>query len=1090
MPGKDSLQSIANAKKIQQELDSVYGGLQKVKSAVVDLNKYELFGKSSKTIEDVTRATKTLNAELANTTKINSQLVDTQVKQEKARKASTKMTVEEKLALQQKNAEAKIEAKINLAASNSLEKVVAIRAKLRAEVAKTDVTNVDRIKVLNDRIDKLSAIEARVVDKRKAQSLNVGNYEGSAKIIVDALERIRVKQDQVNKKFGEGSPEAQQVRKEYEALDKITKDPKFLNVAAKYGDATAEVKFFTKELIKLDSAGQKNSAVYKEVEQRLAHLTDQIADTRQEIKAMSSDTRGFDLFAGSVKFATDAFQAYAGAAAFFGSSEAEVNNQIKTLVAIQSVATGVQGVANELTTKGTAANKAYNFVLAQTSVLFGKGATSAQRFSAALKLTGIGLAITGITILISKLDIFGNSEELVEKAVTSATEAINKQKEAVDNLNSAIEFGSKVNVERLKQTGADEAKIYQEQQEARKLRLENNKRALTQAQLDQDKYEKELNAHASTISSLSTKKEAERFKEANQKLTDVYKGNVEELKKVVLEGERDLSLSEEQEKTRLADKKRDDEKKLSDKDKETAKKNADNRLQNDIDLERRNAAALAEIREETNNYKLKKAEDQSNNDKLDVTERVNAEKIAASFRRKIAQDEYFAAIQDEKTIQDSKVVIISKTQKEKEVAALRYAHALETIDKESAQREIEIDKDAAEKRLEAQENTIAEQERRAGVSHDNELADVKLAYDKDILALETKFKKGKIKEEAYNKEKLRLQAVLQIKTLEAEISFTKKMLALAEARAKLTGNQEDIDAIAAQQKKIADLEIGLQQAVLDSGINKHKAALADYEKLFDKIKNTASTVFDVVDGFLGALAQRQKNAIQEQINLLDEQKAKDIETANQAIANATEKEAAIATINQIAEAKRQLLETRQRQADERRARFEKAASIAKIIIETATAVVHQLAIGTLFSAIAAGALGAAQLAVAIATPIPKYAEGGKHKKDGPMIVGDGGKSEGVTMPDGTIVKTPAVPTLMYGKAGTIISPDYSKMNLKPAPDLFMNIPMNSDVALKKVGKEIVEAINNKKEYNFKDLPRHKTYMKQGHNFRIYLNNRL
>src|SRR5438477_1220010 len=76
-----------------------------------------------------------------------------------------------------------------------------------------------------------------------------------------------------------------------------------------------------------------------------------------------------------------------------------------------------------------------------------------------------------------------------------------------------------------------------------------------------------------------------------------------------------------------------------------------------------------------------------------------------------------------------------------------------------------------------------------------------------------------------------------------------------------------------------------------------------YQSLGDEVKNLA---FDL----LTASIEREKNDIQGQIDLLDQKKQKDIEVANQTIASATDRAAAITVIEARAQAEREQLEAR------------------------------------------------------------------------------------------------------------------------------------------------------------------------------------
>jgi hypothetical protein len=63
---------------------------------------------------------------------------------------------------------------------------------------------------------------------------------------------------------------------------------------------------------------------------------------------MSSDTRGFDLFAGGVRAVTSAWQTASGVAEMYAGENEDVQKSIQKLVAIQNIAMGVQELANEL----------------------------------------------------------------------------------------------------------------------------------------------------------------------------------------------------------------------------------------------------------------------------------------------------------------------------------------------------------------------------------------------------------------------------------------------------------------------------------------------------------------------------------------------------------------------------------------------------------------------------------------------------------------------------------------------------------------------------------------------------------------------
>lgn len=371
-------------------------------------------------------------------------------KTSRARKKQSDEEIAETLRLREQNKERQQRIKLQQAEEGSitqlslkLDKARAIYDKL-GEAQRNSTRGKELLKFIQD--------TSKAFDEQRASTdrfqQRVGNYVGSAKIIVDAFERSRIKLQQVEQQFGAVSPEAKAARGEFEALERITGQPQFLNISAKVGDATAEVKYFTKALIELEQRGQGNSKSAEELRQRLAKLTDEITDTKQEIKALSSDSRSFDLFAGSVSFIADSYQAAAGAAVLFGASEEEAQAATRDLVAIQSVANGVKGIANELTTKGTAANKVFTFVQRQVNIAMAEGIVTANGLKASLGLLGIaatviGAIVIGYAALSKSSSAAAINQKNLNEALKEAGSEYAKAVEQVNSLRNNVELAKK-----------------------------------------------------------------------------------------------------------------------------------------------------------------------------------------------------------------------------------------------------------------------------------------------------------------------------------------------------------------------------------------------------------------------------------------------------------------------------------------------------------------------------------------------------------------------------------------------------------------------------------------------------------------------
>lgn len=123
------------------------------------------------------------------------------------------------------------------------------------------------------------------------------------------------------------------------------------------------------------------------------------------------------------------------------------------------------------------------------------------------------------------------------------------------------------------------------------------------------------------------------------------------------------------------------------------------------------------------------------------------------------------------------------------------------------------------------------------------------------------------------------------------------------------------------------------------------------------------------------------------------------------------------------------LEKQKSELKQKQARWDKANSIIQATIATALAVTKALPNFVLAAIV--GALGAAQVAMIAAQPIPKYAKGTGNHPGGLAIVGDGGKQEVIATDDGAYI-TPSVPTLVDIPKRAKVIPnliDYRKMAL-------------------------------------------------------------
>ncbi len=178
-------------------------------------------------------------------------------------------------------------------------------------------------------------------------------------------------------------------------------------VAASAEKLTTEFTSAKKELRDLNnlinSDQLEGEALQKAIE-RAAELTDKIGDNRDEIKRLSSDTRGFDLLADGVKTIGAGFQVAQGAASLFGDESEDVQKALLKLNSIMAVSAGLSQLAEQATQKGTLANKAAAFAQGLYGTVVGTSTGALKLFRLALAATGIGLIVILIGALVANWD--------------------------------------------------------------------------------------------------------------------------------------------------------------------------------------------------------------------------------------------------------------------------------------------------------------------------------------------------------------------------------------------------------------------------------------------------------------------------------------------------------------------------------------------------------------------------------------------------------------------------------------------------------------------------------------------------------------
>jgi hypothetical protein len=444
---------------------------------------------------------------------------------------------------------------------------------------------------------------------------------------------------------------------------------------------------------------------------------------------------------------------------------------------------------------------------------------------------------------------------------------------------------------------------------------------------------------------------------------------------------------------------------------------------------------------------------------LELASRINERQIAASKEIEIVKGASAVELQNEEAKLNAVKVKRGVSKKEILNATAEFANAEQKIlQKESedlvkielnrqrdiigirltsAARQIEIDKklnqdtlkffyETYNKQLKALQDREEQTKLELDKGKDYEIEALNRNYQKQIASAKGNQEKIKRAEEAYNKERANIEFRYAAEVLRVEIETGEKILALHRAQGLDTTKEED--ALAKLKMQLSDL---VTDHVVKNNDRQHKSTVDGLErvgKAIQKVKEYSDQVFSIIGGALDNSITAQKNALQDQSDAIDKKKDKEIEAVNSSVASEQDKAAKIAIINARAQAQKDQLDIKQRQLDAQKARFDKAKTITDIILNGALAVIKQLVatplpFGAPFVA-AIGALTAAQLAVAIAAPIPHYEKGIKRSPEGPAIVGEK-RSEIIRHPDGTMYVTPDKPTLVYLPKDSEVIPDAS-----------------------------------------------------------------
>lgn len=355
-----------------------------------------------------------------------------------------------------------------------------------------------------------------------------------------------------------------------------------------------QIRQATKDVVEFSDKFGATSKEAIEAAKKVSELRDRIGDAKSLSDAFNPDAK-FKALTASLSGVAGGFGAVQGAMALFG---AESENVQKTLLKVQSamaVSQGLQSVGESIDSfrqlgaviQSTSVYQGiYNFIMgdavevaqeavvsiqAETTSLNAQsvatvevatattGATIAMRiFRAALIATGIGAIVLLFGLLVEQLDFFTSGT----KKAKEAQDAFNKSLSALsENLNievKELERRNKYRVAKLKEQGASEAQIAEENRKTQlqildayeqdyRVRYEKYKKELTRIAKIEDKEQKKAAEDAADELRKQLISDAERNKDLRvqirvDRLTETQRQNDEDIQERIAALERQTEI--------------------------------------------------------------------------------------------------------------------------------------------------------------------------------------------------------------------------------------------------------------------------------------------------------------------------------------------------------------------------------------------------------------------------------------------------------------------------------------------------------------------------------------------------------------------
>lgn len=905
-----------------------------------------------------------------------------------------------------------------------------------------------------DRLESLGKIDKATADSFRKTTAEMKNQQGAIGKLVTENSKLKKNYDDLSRQmksftqtFMKGFQQGviAELKKAGVSTQDFSKALKtgFTETAKASNSLKSELRLLTEEMARLKIAGLDNTEQYKKLAAEAGHLQDSMADVRQEIRGVGSDTRVFDGLLSTVQGVAGGFAVAQGAAALFGDESKELQVVLMRVSAVMAVIQGLQQIQNTLQRESaasllfmSAAQKANTAATAiATTVMRAFGLSTVQTSFAfkalrtALITTGIGALVVGLGFLVDKLMSLTSSSEDAAEAQKELAESMREAARAAKD--AGMEFlnnEESLAVARASAAGKTELQIFNIQQDFLRKKIDAQERYVAQLSGSGDQQlaaEQELERLRTELQVNSIEKRAEILKKANEQiakearekrlqdlreeiakvkieLLETKKGSAEELalKKQVIALEAEVELEGE---------------KLTEAQRLLIQRQA---MEDQINLHRE---YNDKIRIEDIQAQIDK-----NSAELAQVELTNEQRLLLT----IANIELAAKLEIDANKENAKKVLAIIAQREADVREVK----LKAI-QDQANMEISL------------QNSITGARKR---EIERTLADERLSLDQRIILIDEL-----------------TQYML--------IAGDRRLQALNESLTKGLISQQDYNV---QYEELIDQQAKIVEDGEERKRGETKKTLDEQERANEQFIantiNTTQTAIQLLDALYSLQSEKENNKIAEQRKNLE-----DLKNAG-AI---TEKEA-------IARAKK--IDAEERKIKQQQAQRDKNIAVFNALIGIPVAYLRGLKDGGLPLAIIYGALAAAQAVIVASRPLPKFRTGKKDSYEGFGEVGEAGAE--LIEKDGKMFVADKPTVVWLGKKDKVYTPAETKTMMKQMPHndkqlMSVSHSTNNLIAIDyekfgdEVAKKIPQTILNITEKGMSEL------VKQGNSYTEYLEKR-